>query len=137
MLISSMFQPLTNGLPAGSGGSEEGWHILRPAFVTHAALFGVNRWLLQLWMGHKRIDETMRYVNLAAAHRRPLPEPSAQASQAKTDPDHRILAMLGTRGPLMGTKGWFDRQKIPIADGRRWRPQRDLNPCYQRERLVS
>lgn len=35
------------------------WHILRHTFGTHAALFGVNPWRLQAWMGHKRIGETM------------------------------------------------------------------------------
>ena len=87
-----------------AGLPEKGWHILRHTFGTHAALFGVNPWRLQLWMGHKRIDETMRYVHLAEAHRRPLPEVIAQAGLAKTDPDRRILALLGARGHLMGTK---------------------------------
>ena len=42
-----------------------GWHVLRHAFGTHAARLGVNPWTLMMWMGHKRIDETMLYVNLA------------------------------------------------------------------------
>ena len=33
----------------------------RHCFGTHAALFGVNPWRLQSWMGHKRIEETMLY----------------------------------------------------------------------------
>jgi hypothetical protein len=32
-------------------------HTLRHTFGTHAALFGVNPWRLQSWMGHKRIDD--------------------------------------------------------------------------------
>jgi integrase len=47
------------GLPA------KRWHTLRRTFGTHAALFGVNPWRLQSWMGHKRIDETMIYVHVA------------------------------------------------------------------------
>ena len=31
--------------------------------MTHAALFGVNPWKLQAWLGHKRIEGTMRYVH--------------------------------------------------------------------------
>jgi len=31
-------------------------------------MFGVNPWKLMLWMGHKRIDETMLYVHFAEAH---------------------------------------------------------------------
>src|ERR1044071_10349972 len=47
---------------------------------THAALFGVNPWRLQAWMGHKRIDETMLYVHVAEAHARELPEEIRAAS---------------------------------------------------------
>lgn len=115
----------------------KGWHILRHTFGTHLALFGVNPWRLQLWMGHKRIDETMRYVHLAEGHRRRLPEAIAKLGMAETDPDRRVLAMLGGRGHLMGTKASEQAQKTPVSDGKDWRPQRDLNPCYQRERLVS
>jgi hypothetical protein len=28
-------------------------------------MFGVNPWKMMTWMGHKPIDETMLYVNLA------------------------------------------------------------------------
>jgi len=74
------------------------WHTLRHAFGTHAALFGVNPWRLQSWMGHKRIDETMLYVHVAEAHARELPEPVRAASFGDADPDTRILNMLGARG---------------------------------------
>jgi integrase len=74
------------------------WHTLRHAFGTHAALFGVNPWRLQTWMGHKRIDETMLYVHVAEAHARELPEHVREASLSTHDPDARIIAMLGARG---------------------------------------
>lgn len=74
------------------------WHVLRHGFGTHAALFGVNPWRLQTWMGHKRIDETMLYVHVAAAHMRELPDHIREAGQRETDPDKRIVAMLGVRG---------------------------------------
>ena len=48
---------------------EKRWHTLRHTFGTHTALFGVNPWRLQSWMGHKRIDETMIYVHVAENHR--------------------------------------------------------------------
>ena len=73
------------------------WHTLRHAFGTHAALFGVNPWRLQAWLGHKRIDETMLYVHVAEAHVRELPE-NIRAHVSETDPDTRILKMLGARG---------------------------------------
>ncbi|MBA3463821.1 MAG: tyrosine-type recombinase/integrase [Deltaproteobacteria bacterium] len=74
------------------------WHTLRHGFGTHAALFGVNPWRLQTWMGHKRIDETMLYVHVAEAHARELPEPVREATSGVVDPDARIVAMLGARG---------------------------------------
>jgi integrase len=75
-----------------------GWHVLRHSFGTHAALFGVNPWRLQAWMGHKRIDETMRYVHVAASHARELPADVVAAGAGELDPDRRIIAMLGVRG---------------------------------------
>jgi hypothetical protein len=64
----------------------------------HAALFGVNPWRLQAWLGHKRIDETMLYVHVAEAHPRDLPEVVINAANGIADPDRRVLAMLGARG---------------------------------------
>lgn len=80
-----------------------GWHILRHTFGTHAALFGVNPWRLMSWMGHKRIDETMLYVHIAEAHRRVIPQVVLDAGARHSNPDERVLAMLGSRGHLMGT----------------------------------
>jgi integrase len=75
-----------------------GFHRLRHSFGTHAALFGVNPWRLQAWMGHKRIDETMLYVHVAEAHHREMPELIRQAAMSESDPDARIIKMLGARG---------------------------------------
>jgi hypothetical protein len=51
-------------------------------------MFGVNPWTLMNWMGHKRIDETMRYVHFAGAHMRPLPAAIVAAAAAQTDPEN-------------------------------------------------
>jgi integrase len=80
-----------------AGLPERGWHNLRHAFGTHAAMFGANPWKLMLWMGHKRIDETMLYVHFAEAHLRPLPEAILKAQRGHDDPDRRVIAMLGAR----------------------------------------
>jgi integrase len=81
-----------------AGLPERGWHVLRHSFGTHAAMLGVNPWRLQTWMGHKRIDETMLYVNFASAHMRTIPAVVVQAAGAEVDPDRRILFMLSARG---------------------------------------
>jgi hypothetical protein len=49
-------------------------------------------------MGHKRIDETMIYVHVAENHRREIPEAVLAAGAGESDPDRRILKMLGARG---------------------------------------
>ena len=74
------------------------WHRLRHCFGTHAALFGVNPWRLQGWMGHKRIEETMLYVHVADNHRREIPEGILAAGTGESDPDARIIKLLGARG---------------------------------------
>ena len=53
-------------------------------------MFGVNPWKLMLWMGHKRIDETMLYVQFAEVHMRPVPESIIAAGRENDDPDRRI-----------------------------------------------
>jgi hypothetical protein len=52
-------------------------------------------------MGHKRIDETMLYVNFAGAHARPIPPTVVHAAGTEADPDQRILRMLGARGTVV------------------------------------
>lgn len=80
-----------------AGLPELAWHRLRHSFGTHAAMFGANPWKLMNWMGHKRIDETMRYVHFAEAHLRPLPEAITEAAKGHQDPDEKILGMLAAR----------------------------------------
>ena len=86
-----------------AGLEERAWHALRHSFGTHAALCGVNPWRLMTWMGHKRIDETMLYVNFAQAHARPLPSPIAAAAGDEADPDRRVLKQLAARANLVTT----------------------------------
>ena len=86
---------------------ERGWHVSRHSFGTHAAMFGVNPWKLMQWMGHKRIDETMRYVHFAESHLRPLPPRLVEIGACQIDPDRRIVTMLGARiadGPEIRAK---------------------------------
>ena len=54
-------------------------------------MLGVNPWTLMVWMGHKRIEETMRYVHVAQNHMRPIPEHVLKAGEGETDPDRRII----------------------------------------------
>src|SRR5207249_47550 len=76
---------------------ESSWHPLRHSFATHAALFGVNPWTLNAWMGHKSMEETMRYVHVAEHHQRAVPEVVRMAGSAVADLTARVLAMLSAR----------------------------------------
>lgn len=88
------------------------WHTLRHSFGTHAALFSVNPWRLQGWMGHKRIEETMLYVHVATDHVREVPSLIREAAHGENDPDIRIVAMLGARLRVpFGTQSQVTRAK--------------------------
>src|SRR4029079_276879 len=93
------------------------WHTLRHTFGTHAALFGVNPWRLQSWMGHKRIDETMIYVHVAENHRREIPEAVLEAGNAERDPDRRVLAMLSARGATVAQNADGTNQSSTVLAG--------------------
>ena len=88
-----------------AGLPERPWHVLRHTFATQAAMFGVNPWSLQSWMGHKRIEETMIYVSYANAHKTPIPASVLGAGARELDPDRRILAMLGARSAAASSLG--------------------------------
>ena len=47
----------------------------------------------------------MLYVHVAEAHAREWPEPVQKAASRETDPDKRILAMLGARGSHVAASG--------------------------------
>lgn len=81
------------------------FHTLRHTFGTHAAMFDVNPWRLQAWLGHKRIDETMLYVHVAEAHQREIPDSIYEAGNGVADADKRVLAMLGARGSHVAAEG--------------------------------
>jgi hypothetical protein len=61
-------------------------------------MLGVNPWTLMTWMGHKSMSQTLGYVELAQAHRRPTPAHVLTAASTELDPDRRVVLMLGARG---------------------------------------
>ena len=87
----------------------------RHTLGTHAALFGVNPWRLQAWLGHKRIDETMLYVHVAEDHRREIPAPILAAGETERDPDQRILRMLGARGSGVAVADTPEMKKAAVT----------------------
>jgi integrase len=89
------------GVCRGAGLPGRSWHALRHTFATHAARFGTNPWRLQAWLGHSTITMTMRYVHHVEDHHRPIPDDILAAGNAVTDPDERVIAMLGARSVIV------------------------------------
>jgi integrase len=86
-----------------AGLPERGWHILRHSFATHTAMFGINPWTLNAWMGHKAMEETMRYVHVAEHHHRAIPDAIREAGDGEPDVTKRVVKLLGARGDLDGS----------------------------------
>jgi hypothetical protein len=82
---------------AGLAGRVSGWHVGRHTFGTHAAMLGANPWELMTWMGHKRLEETQLYADVARAHGRSVPQTILAAGEKETDPNRRVLAQLSAR----------------------------------------
>jgi len=55
--------PALQKLPEGRTG--RGWHALRHTFATRAARAGIDMFKLKNWMGHRKIETTLRYVHVA------------------------------------------------------------------------
>ena len=68
-------------------------------------------------MGHKRIDETMLYVHIAENHRREIPPSILAAAQTETDPDRRVLQMLGARGSHVAAEPSLREEMATITAG--------------------
>jgi hypothetical protein len=69
--------------------------------ATDRARHGPNPWTLQKWLGHKRIEEPMRYIHVAKDHWRESPDAVRDALAREPDPDRRIIAALGARGKTL------------------------------------
>ena len=64
---------------------------------------------------HKALTETLRYVHVAEDHRRPLPPAVLAAQQRESDPDQRVVAMLGAR--LRVAPMWHQRNLAAATTG--------------------
>jgi integrase len=103
---------------------ERGWHVLRHSFATHSAMFGVNPWTLNAWLGHKTMEETMRYVHVAEHHQREIPKHVQQAGDGEPDVTRRVVKMLGARATV-------DGRGTVVAQGREGKEKREVNPLFQ------
>jgi integrase len=99
---SEEFKALMKRIVRRAGLEEKisGWHIGRHTFGTHAAMLNVNPWVLQLWMGHGRLEETQLYADVARAHGRKIPPSVLAAGADQADLNLRVLAQLSARAEL-------------------------------------
>lgn len=63
----------------------------------------------------------MIYVHVAENHRRDIPACILAAGQAETDPDRRVLGMLGARGKNVAKQRLRKRKGLPKQPFRWWR----------------
>ena len=109
---------------AGLASRVSGWHIGRHTYATHLPMLGVNPWDLNLWMGHTRMEETLRYADVARAHGRSIPPEVLSAGDREIDLQKRILAQLSARLALQATsvaaplqqKGGFPSRKAAFRN---------------------
>lgn len=90
---------------SGAGFPERGWHVFRHTFATDAARFGVNPWTLMRWLGHKSLTQTFAYLDYARDHSRPIAEHILLAGAGESDPDKKVIKMLGARSRLVLVQG--------------------------------
>jgi hypothetical protein len=93
-------------------------HYWHRGFGTHAALFGVNPWRLQTWMGHKRIDETMLYAHVAEAHHREVPEVVPLCANVLETADPVVITLEGQLG--FGHDAEHVWQEVQRCSSARW-----------------
>lgn len=55
--------PTLQNLPKGRTG--RGWHALRHTFATRAAKARIDVFKLKDWLGHRKVETTLRYIHLA------------------------------------------------------------------------
>jgi len=94
------------------------WHDLRHSFASQLIMAGTPIRQVQEWLGHSTIMMTMRYSHLAPGGGREF-----------------LAALDGSHGNLTATQKTEIAKSVTLRDS--GRPQRELNPCSQRERLVS
>jgi integrase len=107
-----------------------GWHTFRQTFSTLIKSLGVDAKVVQELLRHASFKTTMDGYTQA------LEEPKRQAQAALADLimcTGRISRMILTNVvECCGIYGQ-DAANFLIC----WRPRRDLNPCYRRERAMS
>ena len=106
-------------------------HDLRHTFATWLRQGGTELDVIASQLGHRDLRMTKRYARIASAQVRQavngLDAVLAGAQEAETsDVSHQLVTAKASLP-----------QAISVTQRKGWRPRRDLNPCYRRERAVS
>jgi site-specific recombinase XerD len=106
-------------------------HDLRHTFATWLRQRGVELDVIASQLGHRDLRMTKRYARIA----------SAQVKDAVAGLDSMLPpvqeAQTGRVSRPFVTEGQEAKEGDPATALESWRPRRDLNPCYRRERAVS
>ncbi len=106
-------------------------HDCRHTFATWLPQRGTELDIIAAQLGHRDLRMTKRYAKIAAA----------QVKQAVAGIDADLGEMPEPGSPqvshLLVTAPEPQKEGNDVTDLESWRPRRDLNPCYRRERAVS
>ena len=106
-------------------------HDLRHTFATWLRQQGIELDIIASQLGHRDLRMTKRYARIA----------SAQVKQAVDVVDSVLSAGGGAETSdvrhLFVTASPLQKEQRPASPSESWRPRRDLNPCYRRERAIT
>jgi len=104
---------------------------LRHTFGTWLRQRGVELDVIAAQLGHRDLRMTKRYARIAAA----------QVKQAVSGLDSVFLPVPEGEEPAVShpivTESEETKEELALTSLERWRPRRDLNPRYRRERAMS
>lgn len=117
LLKAKVTRPALHGKDPGS--HQITFHALRDTYCTHRAVRGDNPTAIMAHAGHRSFATTQKYLDLAST----------------------LRAGAGYGEPLGPLPAGLNQPTVSAPESAKCaeslRPQRELNPCYQRERLVS
>ncbi len=124
---------------AGLADTDVVFHTLRHTFGSHAAMRGVDVQTIAAVLGHKTLRMTQRYSHLSSPHLKASVE---LAAPRKPQPTATILLQSDQNPAGNSDLTETPKTKIPpdiegILMSKKWRPQRESNPCYHLERVVT
>jgi site-specific recombinase XerD len=97
------------GERAGVPWAKRNFHALRHATATHMLMAGIDVRSVQAWRGHRRIENTLRYLHIIDAHRIETARKMGQSKYIVVQCDADILRRGMIFGVVFVGQGSVDR----------------------------